>query len=92
MKKWSASSSSRSFKNVTIQQGTKWQYAVVANCLVIATSNAVMEDIIIRTEKKDLLSSQTNFAEARQSMSADVPLHFFFSLYTSSLAWNPVNG
>lgn len=80
MKKWGAASSSRSFKNVTIHQGTKWQYAVLANCLVIATSNAVMEDIIIRTEKKDLLSSQTNFAEARKSMSADIPIHFFFSM------------
>lgn len=80
MKKWSAPTTSRSFKNVAIHQGAKWQYAVVANCLVIATSNALMEDIIIRTEKKDLLSSQTNFADARQSMSADVPLHFFFSM------------
>lgn len=80
MKNWIAPKSTRNFKNITIHQGLALQYAVVRNCLVLATSNALMEDVIIRAEKKDLLYGLPNYATAHETRSADIPVHFFFRM------------
>lgn len=80
MSQWFQHNEKRSFKNTTIYKGSSLQYARVNHCLVIATSNATMEDVILRTEKQNLLTKELHFATARDARSKDVPLHFYFPI------------
>ncbi len=80
MDKWAKSSTNRTFKNISIYHCDKFQYALVNNCLAIASGHALMEDIIIRSEKKEVIFMQPNFAAAYESKSTDAPLHFFFAM------------
>jgi hypothetical protein len=80
MNQWFTQREKRSFKNATIYKGDALQYARVNRCLVIATSNATMEDILLRVEKQGLLTKELNFSTAREARSKDVPLHMYFPL------------
>jgi len=80
MLKWTSIESTRDFKEVKIYITDSWQFAVIKNCLVIATSNALMEDVIIRATNNDVVKNHVHFKEAYESKSADVPLNFFFKV------------
>jgi hypothetical protein len=80
MNQWFSNHEKRAFKNATIYKGDALQYARVNHCLVIATSNATMEDIVLRTEKQGLLTKELHFTTAREARSKDVPLHMYFPI------------
>ncbi len=80
IKSWNTCTTSREYKGVTIHECSPWVYGVINNCFIIASNNAVIEDVIIRSGKNDLLQIQPHFEEVYTHRSTDSPIHFFFSM------------
>jgi hypothetical protein len=77
MKEWGASGVQRKFEGTQITVLGPYQYAIIKDCLVLATSNSMMEDAIIRSKQGKLLRKDEVFGEAHRVMSDDLPMHFF---------------
>lgn len=76
MSLWASNGSERTFQGTTIGQAGNLQFAVIHDCLVIASSHSLMEDVIIRNESGDLLRKNETYGEAHRVMSDDQPMHF----------------
>ncbi len=80
MSAWMPHAGERDFKGVKIRQFGQWSYAEVNDCLIITRSGSLIEDVIIRSEKKEVIQRDENFAVIKELVSADVPLHFYFKI------------
>jgi hypothetical protein len=80
---WLGEGTKRDFKGVSIiahSEGLIHETAFINNCLVFASSSSIMDGIIIQNEKKNVLINQRSFVDAKEVVSKDIPVHFFFSL------------
>ncbi len=76
---WLNASEVHDYKNIKIHDSRDLHFALVNNCLVITSTGSLMEDVIIRAEKKDLLRKDEYFMAARELVAADIPIHFHFN-------------
>lgn len=79
MTPWLSDSEIRDFKKTKIHDCRNLHYAEVNNCLVITSTGSLMEDVIIRAEKKDLLRKDEYFMASRELVATDIPIHFYFN-------------
>jgi hypothetical protein len=75
MQAWTPELPKRDFKGVSLYVGATSSWCELRNCLVISPAAAVLEDIIIQSDKNNVLGSNESFNKAFNLRSKDVPLH-----------------
>jgi len=75
MQAWMPELPKRDFKGVSLYVGATSSWCELQNCLVISPAAAVLEDVIIQSDKNNVLSSSEPFFKAFDLRSKDVPLH-----------------
>ena len=75
MHEWTPDLPKRDFKGVSLFIGANSSWCELRNCLVFSPSAAVLEDIVIQTDKNNVLGSNDAFNGAFMRRSKDVPLH-----------------
>lgn len=70
----------RDFHSKTIYSGDRFNSCAVKNCIVISPSPSLIEDVLIRNEKGQILFVEPSFVTARECMSKDLPLHLLMSM------------
>jgi hypothetical protein len=65
----------RDFKGVTLFIGPALGWCEIKNCIILSPSAAVLEDIVIQSDKNNTLASLPAFVESFELRSKDVPLH-----------------
>lgn len=83
MNVWQPNLPKRDFKGSSLFIGQEMNWCLLQNCLVISPSTAVLEELVIQCDKKNVLSNNEAFAKVYASRSKDVPLHI-----TSRIAEN----
>lgn len=78
--KWSgASSTSADYKGEEVFTSKGKFFVVVNDCLIIASKESIVQDIISDIENEKTIDHSSTFADAWNSMAHDVPIHFFAS-------------
>lgn len=75
MKNWLPDLPKREFKGFGMYVGTSMNWCVLNNCLVLAPTTAVLEDIIIQCNSNRVLARQEVFMQSYELRSKDIPLH-----------------
>jgi len=75
MQEWMPDLPKRDFKGVSLYIGENASWCELRNCLVFSPSSAALEDIVIQTDKNNVLSANDAFNKAYSLRSKDVPLH-----------------
>ena len=75
MQEWMPDLPKRDFKGVSLYIGENASSCELRNCLVFSPSSAALEDIVIQTDKNNVLSANDAFNKAYSLRSKDVPLH-----------------
>ena len=83
MNVWQPSLPKRDYKGSTLFIGQDINWCLLQKCLVVSPSVAVLEELVIQCDKKNVLSSNEAFAKVYALRSKDVPLHI-----TSRIAEN----
>ena len=73
-----SSPADRNFKDVKIYLTNQYQFAAVGNCLVISPSPSLIEEAIIKNQKKQTLTNDSKFEEVKKMSGMDIPLNFYF--------------
>ncbi|MBX7053027.1 MAG: hypothetical protein K1X54_13395 [Flavobacteriales bacterium] len=76
MQHWGNAGEERQYEGISITKMKDMYFSVIHDCLVLASSPSLMEDVIIRNEQGDLLRKDETFGEAHRVMSDDQPMHF----------------
>ena len=82
---WVPHGSTREFKNQKIHVCGKMQWAMLNQCLVIASTSSVIEDVVIQSLTKKADSNFHLLTSAREISSRDVPIHYYIA--DSNTAW-----
>ena len=75
MKHWLPDLPKREFKGANLFIGADAGWCEIRNCLIISPSVAMLEDIALQTDKKNVLSQNEAFNASYELRSKDVPLH-----------------
>lgn len=75
MQHWTPDLPKRDFKGVSLYVGANASWCELRNCLVFSPSSAALEDVVIQTDKNNVLSANIAFNKAYSLRSKDVPLH-----------------
>ena len=75
MKHWLPDLPKREFKGANLFIGSNAGWCELNNCLIISPSVAMLEDIALQTDKKNVLANNEAFNASYELRSKDVPLH-----------------
>lgn len=75
MQEWMPDLPKRDFKGVSLYIGENASWCELRNCLVFSPTSAALEDVVIQTDKNNVLSVNDAFNKAYSLRSKDVPLH-----------------
>jgi hypothetical protein len=79
MNSWDQEVSTRDFKKQKIHISSKLQWTVLNQCLVMASTSSVIEDVVIQAAADKKAAREELLQNARQISSRDIPLHFYAS-------------
>ncbi|MFM7728764.1 MAG: hypothetical protein ACKO7B_18845, partial [Flavobacteriales bacterium] len=88
MKAWIADSPKRDFKGTSMYVGTVMNWCVLNNCIVLSPATAVLEDLVIKTGNREVVTQSESFRLAYDLRSKDVPLHIVTKI--NDEAWLPL--
>lgn len=71
---------SRTFKNSKVFESGGYQIARVNNCFVLAPSASLIEEAIIKGEKKENLTADAGFDDVLNLSGKDIPFNFYFTI------------
>ena len=71
----------RDFKGVSLFIGASLGWCELKNCIIVSPSAAVLEDIVIQSDKNSTLATNTSFRSSFELRSKDVPLHISSAIH-----------
>lgn len=75
-----SSPADRNFKDIKIYTTDQYQFATIGNCFVITPTPSLIEETIIKNQKKESLINNLQFEAVRKMSGKDIPINFFFSM------------
>lgn len=85
MKDWLPDLPKRDFKGVSLFIGSNASWCELSHCLVFSHSAAVLEEVVIQVDKKNVLATNEAFNSSYDLRSKDVPLHM--STRIADMGW-----
>jgi len=85
MKEWLPDLPKREFKGVSLFIGANASWCELSHCLVFSPTAAVLEEVVIQVDKKNVLAVNDAFNSSYDLRSKDVPLHI--STRITDMGW-----